>query len=157
MLKLFAAVNKFCLITQQNVKFISLPVLESLHTGVKLPANAWLHIGCIFVFLLHHTGHLYSTASLLSWVHPPVLQISSRCRYTCCLTIFICILLEWAQVKTSEDCFIYPTCTNCNSWLHQARWCRKCIKEYQDLLQHHRWINIYWSAINFLRWLCTIL
>lgn len=140
------------------MKFILVSVSESLHTGIKLPANVnplypWLHTYRLHLFfLLHHIGHLYSTASLLSGVHPPVLHISSSCCYMCCLTIFICILLEWDQVKTSEDC-----CTKCNSWLHQARWCSKCIKEYQDLLQHHRWINIYQRAINFLRWLWTIL
>lgn len=120
--ELFVAVNKFCLITQQNVKFILVSVSESLHTGIKLPANVnplypWLHTYRLHLFfLLHHIGHLYSTASLLSGVHSPVLHISSSCCYMCCLTIFICILLEWDQVKTSEDC-----CTKCNSWLHQAR------------------------------------
>lgn len=38
------------------------------------------------------------------------------------------MLLEQAQVKNSDDCVIYLTCTYYDLELHQARWYSRCIK-----------------------------
>lgn len=117
---LVAGINKFYLITQQNVKYILVPLLVTLHMGVKLPVKFQLTIPLItylkaafILFVISYWTFIQHCFSeyLLSQLHPPFLCISSSFCYTQRVTIFICILLEQAQVKNSVDCFMYLPCT----------------------------------------------